>query len=194
MANTDVMIDLETLATSIDASILTIGAVRFDPFGKDVSDPAMDSLYLRIDLDSCDRIGLVTNDDTIAWWGQQDPAAQEEAFSEKDRIDIVNAFEQLYKFCWGAKRVWSNGATFDVVICEHVFKKIGKAVPWQFWQIRDVRTMFDLGINPKRPPVLKHHALEDAWNQAVGVQNVYNALRSATLFDGTKPQPLMKER
>jgi hypothetical protein len=194
MANTDVMIDLETLATSTDAAILTIGAVKFDPFGSDIKEPAMTKLYLRVDLDSCDRIGLVTNDDTIEWWSKQDPAAQEEAFSEQDRIDIVDAFEQLYKFCWGAQRVWSNGSVFDIMICEHIFKKIGKATPWQFWQIRDVRTMFDLGINPKRPPVLKHHALEDAWNQAVGVQNVYTALRSATLFDGSKPQPFYKER
>ena len=30
MANTDVMIDLETLNTTPDATILTIGAVKFD--------------------------------------------------------------------------------------------------------------------------------------------------------------------
>ena len=36
MANTDIMIDLETLATSTDAAILTIGAVKFDPFGSEI--------------------------------------------------------------------------------------------------------------------------------------------------------------
>jgi hypothetical protein len=194
MALTDIMIDLETLATSTDASILSIGAVRFDPFGKDVKEPQMKSLYTRVDLDSCDRLGLTTSEDTIAWWANQSKEAQEEAFNPDGRIDITAAFEQLYKFCWGAKRVWSNGSVFDIMICEHVFKKIGKAVPWQFWQIRDVRTIFDIGINPNRPPVLKHHALEDAWNQAVGVQNVFNALRSSTTFDGKLIAPLANER
>lgn len=194
MAKTDVMIDMETLATSTDAAILTIGAVKFDPFGKDVEEPDMESLYLRVDQDSCDELGLVVNDATVEWWSKQDPAAQEEAFSEEGRIHIADAFQQLYKFCWGAQRVWSNGSVFDIMICEHVYGKLQKAVPWQFWQIRDCRTVYDLGINPKRPPVLKHHALEDAWNQAVGVQNVYNALRSATLFDGSKPTPFAKER
>jgi len=194
MAKTDIMIDLETLATSTDAAILTIGAVKFDPLGKDVEEPDMDSLYLRVDLDSCDEIGLVTNDDTIEWWSKQDPAAQAEAFSEVDRIHIRDAFEQLYKFCWGAKRVWSNGSVFDIMICEHVYKKIGKAIPWQFWQIRDVRTIFDLGINPNRPPVLKHHALEDAWNQAVGVQNVYNTLRTSTTYEGKMITPFANQR
>ena len=193
MAKTDVMIDLETLATSPDAAILTIGAVKFDPFGDDVKEPDCDKFYVRVDLDSCDRIGLVTTDDTIAWWAQQSQEAQDEAFSPDNRIDIVDAMHQLYKFCWGAKRVWSHGAAFDIVICEHIFKKIGKAVPWSFWQARCTRTLFDIGINPKRPPVLKHHALEDAWNQAVGVQNVYKKLRMASSYDGELFRPLVKE-
>lgn len=194
MANTDIMIDLETLATSTDAAILTIGAVKFDPFGKDVEEPAMESFYVKVDLDSCHEIGLVTNDDTIAWWANQSQEAQDEAFSENGRIHVKDAFEQLYKFCWGCKRVWSNGAAFDVVICETVFNRIGKAVPWSFWQVRDVRTAFDLGINPNRPPVLKHHALEDAWNQAVGIQNVYNTLRTSTTYEGKLIAPFSKER
>lgn len=194
MANTDIMIDLETLATSTDAAILTIGAVKFDPFGMDVEEPAMESFYVKVDIDSCHEIGLVTNDDTIAWWANQSKEAQEEAFSPDNRIHIADAFNQLYKFCWGAKRVWSNGAAFDVVICETVFKRINKAVPWNFWQVRDVRTAFDLGINPNRPPVLKHHALEDAWNQAVGIQNVYNTLRTSTTRDGSYIAPFANQR
>ena len=194
MAKTDIMIDLETLATSPDAAILTIGAVKFDPFGDDVNDPSCDKFYVKVDLDSCDRIGLVTNDATIEWWSQQSKEAQEEAFSPDNRIDIVDAMNQLYKFCWGAKRVWSHGAAFDVVICEHIFGKIQKAVPWSFWEVRDTRTIFDIGINPERPPVLKHHALEDAWNQAVGVQNVFKTLQGSTKYDGTLITPLSGKR
>ncbi len=190
--NTDIMIDLETLATSPDAAILTIGAIRFDPFGDDYKDPTCDKFYVKVDLDSCDRIGLATNEDTIAWWANQSKEAQDEAFSPDGRIDIVDAMNQLYKFCWGAKRVWSHGAAFDVVICEHIFKKIGKAVPWNFWQVRCTRTLFDIGIDPQRPPVLKHHALEDAWNQAVGVQNVYKTLRMSSTYTGKLLTPLSK--
>ena len=71
MANTDIMIDLETLNTTPDSTILTIGAVKFDPFGSEIKEPKMDSFYVKVDLDSCDRIGLTTNDDTIAWWANQ---------------------------------------------------------------------------------------------------------------------------
>ena len=194
MANTDVMIDLETLATSTDATILTIGAVKFDPFGKDIEEPAMDSFYVKVDVDSCDELGLVSNDDTIAWWAQQSKEAQAEAFEGDDRIHIREAMDRLYKFCWGAKRIWSNGAAFDIPICETAYKRLNKAIPWSFWQVRDVRTAFDLGINPHRPPVLAHHALQDAWNQAVGVQNVYKRLRTASGMDGELFRPLANTR
>jgi len=191
---TDIMIDLETLNTTPDATILTIGAVKFDPFGLELKEPEMTSLYVKIDVDSCDRIGLTTSDDTIAWWANQSKAAQEAAFDPEGRIDIEEAFAQLYKFCWGAKRVWSNGSCFDIIICEHVFRKINRACPWKFWEVRDVRTAFDLGINPQRPPITAHHALEDAWNQAVGIQNVYNTLRTSTTYEGKMLQPFINQR
>jgi hypothetical protein len=194
MALTDIMIDLETLATSPNAAVLTIGAVRFDPFGDDISDPKCQKLYIKVDLDSCDELNLEVNDDTIAWWASQSKEAQEEAFNPEGRIHVREAFNQLYKFSWGAKRVWSHGASFDTVICENIFRKLKKAVPWKFWEVRCTRTLFDLGMDPRRPPVLKHHALEDAWNQAVGVQNVYRSLRGASTMDGRNFSPFANER
>ena len=194
MAKTDIMIDMETLDVLPTATILTIGAVKFDPFGDDINEPDCEKFYVKVDIDSCDRLGCTVSQSTLDWWSQQEQAAQDEAFSPDGRIDIVDAMNQLYKFCWGAKRVWSHGAGFDVIICENLFRKIGKAVPWSFWEVRDTRTLFDLGIDPNRPPVLKHHALEDAWNQAVGVQNVYKKLRSASGMDGKLFSPLASQR
>ena len=178
MARTHIMIDSETLATSPNAAILTIGAVKFDPLGDELYVPEMESFYVKVDLDSCHELGLEVSDSTIEWWSKQDEEAQAEAFGEAGRVHIKEAFNQLYKFCWGAEAVWSHGAAFDIVLCENVFKKLEKAVPWKYWQAKCSRTLFDLGIDPQRPPVLKHHALADAWNQAVGVQNVCRELQS----------------
>jgi hypothetical protein len=194
MALTDVMIDMETLDVLPTATILTIGAVKFDPFGNDVTHPSCEKFYVKVDIDSQDALGSTVSQDTMNWWGNQSKEAQEEAFSPDSRIDITEAMTQLYKFCWGANRVWSHGAGFDIVICEHLFRKIGKAIPWSFWNVRDTRTLFDLGINPDRPPVLKHHALEDAWNQAVGVQNIFKTLRSSTMINGNYINPLNNQR
>jgi len=192
--NTDIMIDLETLDVLPTATILSIGAVKFDPFGDDVNEPSAIKFYTRVDVDSCDTLGATVSQSTLDWWAGQSKEAQDEAFNPNDRIDVRIALEQLYKFCWGAKRVWSHGAGFDVTILEWYFRKIGKAIPWQFWEVRDTRTIFDVGINPNRPPVLAHHALEDAWNQAVGVQNVYKALRTSTMSNGNYIAPFANQR
>jgi len=192
--NTDIMIDLETLDVKPTATILTIGAVKFDPFGDDVNTPASEKFYVKVDIDSCDQLGLTTSQSTLDWWSQQSKEAQDEAFSTEGRIPIRQAMNDLYKFCWGAQRVWSHGAGFDVVICETIFSKLEKACPWNFWQVRDTRTLFDIGINPQRPPVLKHHALEDAWNQAVGVQNVMRTLRTSSQINGKLIQPYANMR
>jgi DNA polymerase III epsilon subunit-like protein len=192
--NSDVMIDLETLDTKPTASILTIGVIKFDPFGDELHNQKCEKLYIKVDIDSCDELGLTTSEDTIAWWGQQSKAAQDEAFSTDGRVNIRDAFNQLYKFCWGAQRVWSHGSAFDIVICENVFAKLEKLVPWNFWQVRCTRTLFDIGINPERPPVLAHHALEDAWNQAVGVQNVMRTLRTSSKINGDYIQPYANMR
>ena len=45
----DIMLDLETLATSPDSVILTFGAVRFNPF--DMEEEFDTGLYFRIDVD-----------------------------------------------------------------------------------------------------------------------------------------------
>jgi DNA polymerase III epsilon subunit-like protein len=191
---TDVMIDLETLDVLPTATILTIGAVKFDPFGDDVKNPTCEKFYVRVDVDSCDRIGCTVSQSTLDWWANQSQAAQNEAFDPANRIPIEDALQQLYKFCWGAKRVWSHGVGFDLIILENLFRKVGRSIPWSFWEARDTRTLYDIGINPNRPPVLAHHALEDAWNQAVGVQNVLNTLRTSTSSNGNYISPFANQR
>jgi len=192
--NNHVMIDLETLDVLPTATILTIGAVKFDPFG-DLQKEKQDTFYVKVDIDSCDRIGATVSQSTLDWWASQSTEAQAAAFDPNDRIDINDAINQLYKFCWGAKYVWSHGAGFDVIILENYFRKIGKAIPWSFWEVRDTRTIFDIGINPQRPATkTAHHALADAVDQAIGVQNVYRTLRSSTMSNGNYIAPFATQR
>lgn len=192
--NTDIMIDLETLDVLPTATILTIGAVKFDPFGDDANEPQCEKLYIKVDIDSCDAVGGTVSQSTLDWWASQSKEAQEAAFDPNDRVSIQDAMNQLYKFCWGAKRVWSHGAGFDVIILENYFRKIGKAIPWQFWEVRDTRTIFDIGINPERASITAHNALADAYDQALGVQKVFRTLRTSTTKDGNYISPFANQR
>ena len=81
----------------------------------------------------------------------------------------------FHKFALGCYKFWSHGSVFDIMILEDLFRQLKKPLPWNFWQIRDTRTLFDLG-NPNMPKDGLHNALEDAKRQALGVQNIYRQL------------------
>lgn len=166
------MVDLETLATTPNAAILTIGAVTFNPNGYEI----YDEFYARIDTESIEPLDTYIDEGTVRWWSEQDKAAQDEAFNPDNRQNVKKVMEDFYKFCMGSSKFWSHGAAFDIVILEHYYRKLGKPYPWQFWEVRDTRTLFDLGMDPEMPQAYKHHALEDARRQAIGVQTMFKKL------------------
>lgn len=168
------MVDMETLAVSPKSVVLSLGAVHFDPLSNGIKD----TIYFKIDLDDQDKLNREIDPNTIEWWGKQDPAIMEEAFSATDRIPLTEAMDQFHKFAWGCDAFWSHGATFDLVIIEDILRQLNRPLPWNYWQLRDTRTLFDLGFNPDMPQGSKHDALQDAIRQAVGVQNVYSQLRN----------------
>jgi hypothetical protein len=64
-----------------------------------------------------------------------------------------------------------------LVIIENIYRQLGKGLPWQYWQLRDTRTLFDLGYDPDMPKGGLHDALQDAIRQSVGVQNIYAKMK-----------------
>jgi hypothetical protein len=152
------MIDIEGLGTGPDAAILTIAAQSFDPFGTGHYDR---HYYARITLESQENRRI--QDDTLAWWATQ-PEAQAEAFAEEDRVPLDQALDELYKLAWQHDYIWAQGPTYDINILEHAYKSYNKTQPWQFYRIRDSRTV--LSLWPGRPvPPTSHHALEDTRKQ-----------------------------
>ncbi len=166
------MIDLETLAVSPRSVVLSLGAVKFNPYSDDIGD----TLYFKLDLDDQDLLNREIDPNTLDWWAKQDKEIMEEAFSPQDRISLDSAMDQFHKFAWGTDAFWSHGATFDLVIVEDILRQLNRPLPWNYWQLRDTRTLFALGQDPDMPQGRKHDALQDAIRQAVGVQNVYKKL------------------
>ena len=178
MAN-DIMIDMETLDTSPYCVILTIGCVRFDPYG----DGIVERLELRPTIEEqTEKYNRVINDDTIRWWGEQSLEAQEEALGDTNRISFRECLEQLYKFGWNRRAVWSNGAAFDVVVAETAFRQVltdkPNPIPWPFYTVRDTRTLYEIAGVKLRDGghVTSHKAVDDAARQAIVVQQAYKKL------------------
>lgn len=175
----DIMIDIESLDTSPNCVILTIGAVRFDPRGNGV----VERLELRPTIEEQTDTGRIINEETLTWWSKQSAAAQEEALGDRDRISFEESMQKLYKFCWNRRAVWSNGASFDCVVMETAWRQLGMQIPWPFWTVRDTRTLYEIaGVSLKDGAhVTTHKAVEDAERQAIVVQQAYMKLMKAGL-------------
>ena len=155
----DLMMDIEGLATGPEATILTIAAQGFDPLGKGFFDEHY--FYARITLES--QPNRTIEQSTIDWWATQ-KEAQAEAFAEDGRVDLDVALQDLARLVRKCTRVWAQGPTYDATILENAYKSYGLALPWQYYMVRDSRTVFGLYPDLERPPT-SHHALEDCRRQ-----------------------------
>ena len=163
------MIDIETLGTTPDALILTVAAQSFDPVGDGYYNQ---SYYARVDFDS--QLDRKIEDGTLKWWATQNSMAREEAFSEDNRKPLEQVLDELGKLIWQSNAIWANGPTFDMTILEHAYKSYKKPLPWQYYRVRDARTVYMLKSDSavlsnsqvtdvNRPA--SHHALDDCRRQ-----------------------------
>jgi len=178
---THLMIDLETMGTAVNSPVLAIGAVYFEP-----STGALgDRFYAAIDPEDAFRYGRVSGG-TVKWWMKQPDAAREAVMKgTKTAAEAFGAFEVFCHKHGGADHVqpWGNGAAFDISILDYAFVRIlERAAPWQFWNVRDCRTIKEiasgLAFVPKTARTGTHHqALDDAVFQAQWVSEMWQVLR-----------------
>lgn len=170
------MIDIETLATSSDAALVSIAAVRFDLATGIIGD----SIYIKIDKQSCLDYGLVVDADTVDWWMRQSKEAQEYFLTTEDRVSLPQAlldFNDFFEF--KTDYVWGNGINFDCAILRNAYKATELPLPWSYFNELDVRTLvhFAPEIRKQEPFVgVKHHPIADCKHQIKYCCKIYNKL------------------
>lgn len=173
-----IMIDLETLGTAPNAPVVAIGAIYFDP----ATGKLGDTFEAAIELEDAMRYGRASGS-TIKWWlGQGEDVRQKVV---RGRHSAVKAWEAFHAFClkYGDDaKVWGNGSSFDISICEYAFGRVlEKPAPWKFWNVRDCRTIKDLAdgiVNFKGQFEGEAHiALNDARHQAKWVSVYWQGLK-----------------
>ena len=171
-----IMIDCETLATTADACIMSIGAVKFD-LDSDALDDA--GFYASVSIDSNLESKRRVSEDTLIWWMKQGSVAQ--GVFHESKQTLRTALESLNEWVGeGEYSVWSNGADFDLPMIAHACTQLGVDIPWIYWNSRCFRTYKHLpGAKAIKLPFAgtKHNALFDAVHQARIVQAIH-----ATLF------------
>ncbi len=174
-------LDLETLHNVPGGIILSIGAVMFDPT-KPPHNCLGEEFYCVVGQPTCEAAGLTASADTLAWWEKQSPEARKvltQAQNPMESISLSKALDELAAFLPKDCKVWSNGANFDQPFLAVAYERLGKKLPWDFWNGRCHRTIIALHPSEKalRPrTVLAHNALEDAKWQARHLVNIAQAL------------------
>jgi len=170
------MIDIETLSTSPNAAILTIGAIKFkrnDPI-KELK--LYDTFYRRLDIKQMEDFAqdnmVDIDENTVKWWDKQPKEARKEAFGEEGKRhllqDVLREFSNWFD---SNSIVWAKSPAFDCIILENAYKMLDMNPPWKFWNYRDVRTIMDIGC-VKNKDILNtdlHHALHDCHSQIKAV-------------------------
>ena len=178
----DIMIDLETLGTTADAPILSIGAVQFNLETGFISDI---TFYRVVSLESQPLRPL--NRDTLVWWMNQSPeAAAIFTHQPKDSLDDALMAFSSWAHNFGRVNAWSNGADFDLPMLMHAFAQHGVRPAWEPYNGRCYRTYKNLpgARGEKVPRKGEHHnALDDAMYQAVHVCAIHRALFMPTVVE-----------
>lgn len=176
MIKNHVMIDIETLSTSSNAVIMSIGAVVFSPSEKTLGD----RFYSVISVDSSLKAGMEVDKSTLDWWMKQSQEAMKvlvEAKKTKKTLEDV-----LLEFsCWWKKNdceyIWAKGASFDFPILTNSYEAIGKSKPWKYYNEYCFRTLANL--YPEIEHVFSgvaHNALDDSVEQAEHAFDIFSEM------------------
>ena len=184
-----VMLDLETVSTEPNASIIQIGACLVkdttNNYKQKISLSSIESHNAKAQSENQFDISY----ESLHWWSKQDTVLRAEVFSGTKNIsDVLQEFgEWLTQLAHSSNKkvmLWSNGADFDCVIIQKAFHNTMNNYPISYKNHRCYRTMI-----ASMPAVLKayapanirpHDALADAiyqarvlslWNESVGIYN-----------------------
>jgi hypothetical protein len=167
----DVMIDIETLSTEVNAAIVSISAKKFNPWSEEDGE----TCTIFVDVDDCKALGLHESESTLNWWKTNDVEVYNFNFNSQPRCSLKIALQKLCDFVHGCQRFWCQGMNFDAVILDHACKVAGVTPPWKFWQWRDARTIAKLCRITGRKN--NHNPVADCENQIATIKEIFEVLK-----------------
>lgn len=171
-----IMIDLETMGVSHEATIAQIGACLFNPYSATWDEPPREHQFMV----NVSRYNGSMDLSTVRWWRGQGGFMGTAPILElpdalvdfEDWLDVVTRGALLKD-----RVIWSNGPSFDHTILNVAYDRMRAKTPWSYNSARCCRTVFDLANNfgwkrPQRP--VAHNGLQDSLDQAREVWQAIN--------------------
>lgn len=175
-----IMVDIETLSTAVNATVLSVGAVEFDPMSGKIER----EFYSKLDLTN--QAGRHIDVNTMQWWIKQCLVNTDniEFLTKpnlyKENIDFVlvrlGAFlvgndTHYVKRAEGYEKIalWACDPDFDLAVLADLYKEHNLILPWKYSEPKSVRTVRMLtqiaGIDVPQEAI-SHNALDDCIRQA----------------------------
>lgn len=188
------VIDIETLGRRPGCEIRSIGAALVS-WGTDLMPPyytghamVYGRSFYRLTTDSTLYQGY-HDQPTIDFWASKkvSPRARRHMFTTANRIPIDTALAHLSVHIAALRRpgrdllIWANGPQFDISILEYAYRETAQPIPWQYWEVRDIRTALSLHPCALRRRTTKHHAQLDAEHDAKRLAMILNRLASPSV-------------
>lgn len=157
------MLDIETLGTKGNSVITQIGAVYFDRATGDIKD----KFSVNVSIQDCLDCGLNVDAGAIKFWLSQPPPYTflTQALPLREALGKFRVFYKKNTLLW-------SHATFDIPILTNAHEAVGQKVPFNYKDLRDIRTLVDLsGVTQEeikdgmRNVPTTHDALEDCERQ-----------------------------
>ncbi len=173
------VVDIETLGLAVPAPILSIGLVLLDC--SEGFPAKLQTWTIKVDPKAC--VGTA-EEKTLAWWAQQSEAARKEAFEGTPDEDPFGKFLAIVL----ANRpdyYWGKSHDFDFGHLAAQLAHLGMKLPWNYWRLRDIRTIEGLGLTyvgkdatldalrERNASAVSHSALSDA---LVETELLYSAI------------------
>lgn len=180
MSKNYVAVDTETLGVQNGSIVLSIGAVRFSEKGLNVLDyehmtteeitvaRARDEFYAEITVASAGSIGLTFDNDTMAWWMQQEPDARvvvERCLrgEAQDIRQVLGSFKAWLEQGDGFDEIWAWHSPFDMGMIKSAYSRLGVRQPWDYRKEFCAYTLAKAtGLPKPSTQGTKHNSLDDA--------------------------------
>lgn len=158
------MVDIETLSTSVNALVLQVGICVMDT--KDGSFSEAIELNLDPELQGRD-IDFAT----VAWWIGQNQSVSKKVFLNRGDLTPPSVvYQTIHGLMQNCEEIWANPPSFDLSILKTLFQRHGFSEPWPHQVQRCLRTARALrDPNGEMAPPFNptaHSALSDAVWQA----------------------------
>jgi hypothetical protein len=167
MKFTDLMIDFETLGQDPRTIVISLGACFFNYETGEIGP----TFYMALDVEGQIKDGRTITADTLRWWMGQSGAAKK-VFHEKAKPakEVMALFAKWVGDHNSVSKVipWGNGSSFDISICEDLFRMYEIKCPWLYYNVMDLRTFkkFVAGGAKVVKEGTNHNALDDAISQS----------------------------